>query len=64
MDESLHFVSMSHAAKEFWRKETKHWLVRIFWWTLKITGEIKGLTDKTRITIEMSLLSESVLKRF
>ena len=34
------------------------------WWTLKITGWIKGLTDKTRITNEMSPLSESMLKRF
>ena len=29
MDESLHFVSMTHAAKEFQRKETEE-LVRIF----------------------------------
>ena len=30
MDESLHFVSMTHAAKEFQRKETEQRLVRIF----------------------------------
>ena len=29
-------------------------------WTLKITGGIKGLTDKTRITNEMSLLLKSM----